>query len=105
MADNNDFNHSGGKHGENIYKSGDTSLSDSDAVLQATKLWYDEVSKYDYNHPGFGMHTGHFTQVVWKNTKHMGIGVGRSDDAVYVCGSYDPPGNYKGQFPENVLKP
>ncbi|KAF3939205.1 Natrin-2 [Dactylella cylindrospora] len=35
-------------------------------------LWYNEVNKYDYNNPGFSSATGHFTQVVWKNSKQLG---------------------------------
>lgn len=105
MARDNDFNHSDSDDGENIYVDYNTKLTDSEAVIAATKDWYSEVSKYNYNKPRYSDDTGHFTQVVWKNTKNMGIGVGRSKDAVYVCANYAPPGNYPGEFRENVLKP
>ena len=104
MARTNTFGHSGRK-GENIYRSGNTSLSNSAAVLDATKLWYDEVSLYNYNTGDFSKATGHFTQLVWKNSKYLGIGVGRSSSGVYVCADYDPLGNYPGQFRKNVLRP
>ena len=33
-----------------------------------TKMWYDEISFYNYDAPGFGSDTGHFTQVTFFNT-------------------------------------
>ena len=80
---------------------------ESSAATQATKMWYDEVKDYDYNNPGFTMKTGHFTQVVWKNSKKLGVGVyrDRANKRVYVCALYSPPGNYQGQFPDNVKQP
>jgi uncharacterized protein YkwD len=36
-----------------------------------TDMWYNEISKYNFNSPGFSSGTGHFTQVVWKNSKEF----------------------------------
>jgi len=64
-------------------------------------MWYDsEVTKYDWNNPGFSMKTGHFTQVVWKDTKRCGFGFGEKTDI--VTGHYYPPGNYNDDYDENV---
>lgn len=55
-------------------------------------------------------HTGHFTQVVWKNSRSVGCGWkkcgGGQDKAkgFYVVCKYDPTGNYQGQFRQNVGK-
>jgi hypothetical protein len=51
------------------------------------------------------MSTGHFTQLVWKNTERVGAGIAYNSDRtkVYVVAQYSPPGNYLGQFEENVL--
>ena len=70
--------------------------------------WYDEEPLYDYNNPGFSPETGHFTQVVWKGTTEIGCGftTGCSPGYanVWVC-QYSPPGNFLGQFAENVFPP
>lgn len=79
-------------------------------VANAIKLFYDEIRHYNWNNPGFSMETGHFTQVVWKASTEIGVGVAVHPDAAYghravVAINYRPPGNYQGQFPENVLPP
>jgi len=49
--------------------------------------------------------TGHFTQIVWKNTTEMGIAMAKRDGTCVVVACYHPRGNIVGQFTENVLKP
>ncbi|KAG0000640.1 hypothetical protein BGZ65_004196, partial [Modicella reniformis] len=71
----------------------------------AIDSWYNEVKLYNYNNPGFSMNTGHFTQVVWKGSKSVGCAkkfCANSNWNIYIC-EYDPPGNYQGEFPNNVL--
>lgn len=56
------------------------------------------------------METGHFTQVVWKSSIEIGVGISTYPDQRYqtrtvVCINYRPRGNVQGQFPENVLPP
>jgi len=77
------------------------------SIGAAIDAWYNEVDKYDYDNPGFSGETGHFTQIVWKSTQSLGCAAGNCPDVnggYYVC-QYDPPGNYIGQFEENVLPP
>lgn len=75
--------------------------------MNATSSWYDEIQDYDYSHPDFSMSTGHFTQVIWKGTQQLGVGIALTNDgkSVYVVAQYSPPGNFLGQFQENVLQP
>jgi len=106
-----DFTHdkSGTGQGENLYVSGD--LNEDSLMAPATKSWYDEVKLYNYNNPGFSMATGHFTQVVWKGTTHVGCAAYACRNGVknfnwprgtmVVC-RYSPPGNVQGRFKQNV---
>lgn len=52
------------------------------------------------------MATGHFTQVVWKNTKNLGVGVAFANNGnkAIVVANYFPPGNYQGQFGAHVFE-
>lgn len=47
---------------------------------------------------------GHFTQVVWKDTKELGVGVATNGHTVFVVGQYRPRGNITnaGYFEKNV---
>ena len=67
-------------------------------------LWYDEIKDYEFNNPGFSSRTGHFTQVIWKNSKQLGCGAAWSSYGdCYVTFNYYPGGNYIGQFEDNVF--
>ncbi|CAG2247939.1 unnamed protein product [Mytilus edulis] len=51
-------------------------------------------------------YTGHFTQVVWKETKEVGFGKAKSSGGrVFVVGSYRPAGNMVGNYKDNVPAP
>ena len=67
-------------------------------------MWYDEVSEYRFNNPGFSTGTGHFTQIVWKDTTDVGCGITISKDAkIYAVCNYSPSGNFRNEYEENVL--
>jgi len=48
---------------------------------------------------------GHFTQVVWKDSRELGVGRAFSDDEqrVFVVCNYFPAGNIIGRFAQNVF--
>ena len=47
---------------------------------------------------------GHFTQVVWKGSKEVGIGKAFGNDGrVFVVANYYPAGNILGKFKDNVF--
>ena len=49
--------------------------------------------------------TGHFSQVVWAASTQLGVGLATNRGKVVVVCNYDPPGNYRGRYKENVLPP
>jgi len=94
--------HSNLDAGENIaykFTSGDERVTGA----EMTDMWYDEIKDYDFNNPGFSQGTGHFTQVVWENSKELGVGVATDGKGTcFAVANYKPAGNYRGQFPDNV---
>lgn len=93
------FGHSNGDTGENL-AAGTSGTLDPESVV---KMWYDEISLYKFPDGGFSMKTGHFTQVVWRGTTHVGCGRTQCKGMdIFVC-EYDPAGNWEGQYRENVL--
>lgn len=119
LAASGSFQHSSASQrnnaGENLYVSYTTANSIAAGTLgnQAVTSWYNEVSAYNYASPGFSMQTGHFTQIVWRNSTQLGCGAargtktlnGRAYNAFYVVCHYAPAGNVTGQFPQNVIRP
>jgi pathogenesis-related protein 1 len=83
-------------HGENIFWGG----SDEYNATSASEMWYSEIKDYKHG-PLTGSNwfkTGHYTQMVWKNTTSMGLGQATCPSgAIIIVGNYDPAGNYIGQ--------
>ena len=70
------------------------------------RQWYEENKNYNYSLNKLQNNTAHFTQMIWKNTKEIGIGFHFDDDknnclVVY----YYPAGNILGEFSNNIQKP
>jgi pathogenesis-related protein 1 len=92
--------------GENLY--GATATGPISLVVtsaQVVDAWGEEKKDYDYasNSSKPGAVCGHYTQVVWRDTKSVGCGVafcaaGDTKAQVWVC-QYSPPGNYVGRRP------
>lgn len=47
----------------------------------------------------------HFTQIVWKASKKLGMATAVASDRLVAVARYEPAGNIGGQFQENVLVP
>ncbi|XP_032289836.1 Golgi-associated plant pathogenesis-related protein 1 isoform X1 [Drosophila virilis] len=88
--------HSTGPYGENLcYTTSDPTT--------CVKMWYDEIKDYDFDKPKYSPATGHFTQVIWKASKELGVGQAKSATGKnYVVARYKPAGNVEGMFKENV---
>jgi pathogenesis-related protein 1 len=86
-------------YGENLAAGSSSIMGAEDAA----RGWYREVRGYRFARGGFSMSTGHFTQMVWLGSQRLGCGTSRCGDIrLWVC-NYDPPGNFEGQFRQNVL--
>ncbi|XP_065217804.1 uncharacterized protein LOC135843721 isoform X2 [Planococcus citri] len=65
--------------------------------------WYQEKQYHPFGKEPSSLKSGHFTQVVWMSSRELGIGIARSRNGqIFVVANYDPPGNFLGQFRENV---
>jgi len=96
--------------GENLYAFAPGS-DDPSSIVWGIGSWYNEYPNWSYtqSYPGTcqsGKICGHFTQLVWGNTRYVGCGVtlcpnglnGWTNRAstIVVC-DYWPPGNYGGR--------
>ncbi|CAF2972289.1 unnamed protein product [Rotaria sp. Silwood2] len=71
---------------------------------EMTEAWYNECNKYDYNnHQSCQSGTGHFTQVVWKNSQEVGFARAQGTSMNFAVAIYYPAGNFLGEFDKNVF--
>lgn len=87
--------------GENIAK-GSAVLEDPSKLVFSK--WYMEIVNYDFAAATAQPSTKNFTQVVWKETKQIGMGLAYSKNGnTYVVVNYFPAGNDENKLRENVL--
>jgi len=106
LTANNLFQHSGNNaYGENLAFLQGYGRDPVALIKKSIDLWYAELSAYDFTKPGFSPATGHFTCLVWVNSTQFGFGLSINDatNAVNIVMNTSPPGNYLGQFQQNVL--
>jgi pathogenesis-related protein 1 len=94
--------------GENLFWASPYHWSDGTSEIQKVNSafvvneWAKEIRYYNYqaNRCQPGQQCGHYTQIVWKDSRKVGCGFSICPDKsqVWVC-SYDPPGNWQGQRP------
>lgn len=112
-----------GRHGQNVCVLQLPSADDDDPpkiAQEAVETWYEELEDYQWEEPGFAGNTGHFSQLVWRDTEAVGMAVVSAPSAVsrggntvgkatgrrrYVVANYYPAGNVyvPGEFERNVL--
>lgn len=98
------------QHSENVYKGDELGENlyccyGMEATGQeVSKHWYDEIKKYNFN-GDWQSGCGHFTQMIWKDTKEVGFGKYKDKKGkIYIVANYYPAGNFLGFFKYNVLK-
>ena len=96
LIENGQFVHSHNpKYGENLYEIEGAAATPAEVV----RRWAGEVRDYDYRSNSCHGVCGHYTQIVWGDTREVGCAVARAGGReVWVC-EYDPPGNWVGHKP------
>ncbi|XP_065676310.1 uncharacterized protein LOC100206500 isoform X4 [Hydra vulgaris] len=110
LADIQELKHSTDRNGEGENLAyGCNSAGTEMSAAEAVKNWYAEVCSpgHDFTKDG-GSGTGHFTQVVWKDSTELGMGKATSKKGgmlcTYIVGRYKPAGNMLTQFTKNVFE-
>ena len=90
------FAHTGGPYGENLAEGYQNATA-------AVEGWGNEGEEYNFASGGFSEQTGHFSQLVWKNTTTTGCGRQDCGDKGWLlfC-EYWPPGNVEGEYQQDV---
>jgi pathogenesis-related protein 1 len=86
------------KYGENLFGGNGMPFT----ALDAAKDWYSETAKFKYGvlTPANWSASGHYTQMVWNHSTHMGMGQAScKDGSIVIVAEYNPAGNYMGQAP------
>lgn len=101
-------NSSRGAYGENLFAMSDHQPAAA-VVPAAIRSWSTEASDYDLarNACKKSKVCGHYTQMVWRDTRHLGCAIQHCDKGapfgsgpwtLVVC-NYEPPGNVVGRKP------
>jgi hypothetical protein len=63
--------------------------------------WYNEIKNYTYSKiDDSNSNAWHYTQMIWKNTKEVGLGMATCPNGnVVIVANYNPAGNFSGEFP------
>ncbi|KAG5678130.1 hypothetical protein PVAND_007829 [Polypedilum vanderplanki] len=93
------------QYGENIFclwsSNGSTNFTTGQEVVDS---WYAEISQHVFHREPTTLKSGHFCQVVWKESRELGVGMAKNRNGeIFVVVNYDPPGNFIGSFEKNVL--
>ncbi|MEI6705520.1 MAG: CAP domain-containing protein [Methylococcales bacterium] len=86
-------------YGENLFIS--SASQDHEAVIEAAKAWESEKINYSgepLNKANWSQ-SGHYTQMVWRDTAQLGCAKVACNSGVVVVCNYDPAGNFIGKKP------
>ena len=98
--------HEGEWVGENLFSFSTSEPAAAYKTGAMSQSWYDEIKDYDFN-TGKSKNkkaVGHFTQLVWKDTKEVGFGVGFNGGFCIGVANYYPGGNFNNGELQNVGK-
>ena len=92
--------------GENLYNFWTSESNLTVTGADGVDSWYEEIFDYDFKKGDSknGKVVGHFTQLVWKGSTQLGMGVAKNNkNNVYVVANYHFGGNYNNQNLTNVF--
>ena len=72
---------------------------------QIVDQWYSEISNFNFNvgtPKDPSLPYLHFTQLVWRSSSKLGMGVASEGNSHYFVARYDPRGNVGGRFVREV---
>jgi uncharacterized protein YkwD len=82
-------------YGENLFEITGAGVGPAEVVND----WASESRNYQYRSNTCRGVCGHYTQIIWRDTRRVGCAAARSDRTeIWVC-NYDPPGNWTGKYP------
>lgn len=97
-SDDNDY-------GENLFASNFSHPNPYPTAEEVCDSWYNEIKLYEFGQdPPDSANVQHFTQMVWRITTELGVGMAKSvDGVVFVVAKYSPRGNTPDQYASNVF--
>ncbi|KAL3870850.1 hypothetical protein ACJMK2_038885 [Sinanodonta woodiana] len=94
-----------GENVVNVHIPDETNLSGFDVCRQ----WYEEGKLFNFSTPKWQKGTRHFTQMIWKSSTEIGIGIAKvqGQSRYIIVVHYRPPGNgnMPGEFLQNIKPP
>ena len=99
MAFKDEVSHSGSGQGENIWYGDNNSatIEDMFGFWLSEKQFFIETQPVPENCSQSWENCGHYSQIVWSQTSHIGCAASASQTNDYVVCRYDPAGNIQGQ--------
>ena len=94
-----------------VYLESEGSLDESECspTFIVQNLWNSQRQFYNFSNPpttiSAASQFGDFTQLVWRSTRYVGVGVSFTGRACYVSARFWPAGNVLTKYSANVLGP
>lgn len=84
----------------------------SDLAKACTVKWYSAIKFFDWAEPKLTVKSSPFTQMVWKNSARVGVGIAKGNGGAkrnniggqyFIVAFFDPAQSDEGNIKENVL--